>query len=112
MERFGEYFGKLITANKMTAAELSRVSGVPENTVYGLRKGTINPANVTDSNFIALAHALGMTAEELYTGKPTRSPGIDGRYSRLDAGGRALVDVALEAAEARQAEKEAVVQGA
>ena len=105
---FNERMALLLKRRRMTAAELSRISGVPKTTVYGMLQGRIKAGNVTVSNFIAIAHALGITADEFYTGEPFRASMIERRYGSLDPSGRALVDIALEAAEARQIEKDAV----
>lgn len=110
---FTERLRKLLEMRGMTAAGLSRVAGVPKTTVYGILNGNIKPENVTVSNFLALAHALGVTADELYDGKPYTPPSsVDRRYSSLDREGRALVDIALDAAEARSTLKDAEVLGA
>lgn len=93
-------------------AAFGREIGISSATLYSIRNNKTMD-NVGIGNFLAIAHGLGMSADELYTGKPFVPPtSIDRRYTALDRDGRALVDIALDAAEARQSEKEAEVLGA
>lgn len=109
----GEEIRERAERRGMTVYALSKMSGVPKSNLYRIINGETQFGNVPVRQFVGIAHALGISADELYTGKPyAAAPSIDRRYRALDAEGRTLVDIALDAAEARQSEKEAAVQGA
>lgn len=57
---------RYLEENKITAMELSRRSGVKKSTVYNLINGDADPMELGISKVLALASAMGMTAEELY----------------------------------------------
>lgn len=74
-------------------SEFSRVSGVPYGTVYGIAKGKAKRDNISVGAFMKIAHALGMTAEELYYGTPPQRPSYsDQRQSELNGHYESLND--------------------
>ena len=48
---------------------VAELSGIPASTLYAISSGDTNLDNVGISTFIKVADALGMSVEELYTGK-------------------------------------------
>ena len=112
----GSLLYELLNRQGVNLLALSRATGVNRSSLRAVQTGDSKPENMTIGNFIRLAHYFGMSADELYTGHPYTPPSsIDTRYSALEPEGRALVRIALEAAEARQSEKDAlatVVSGA
>lgn len=49
---------------------VAELSGIPASTLYAISSGDTNLDNVGISTFIKVSDALGMSVEELYTGKP------------------------------------------
>jgi len=50
----------------MTVADLSHKSGVPYTTLSAMVKGTSKVANMGIDRFLSVAHALNLSAEQLY----------------------------------------------
>ena len=69
----------------ITAAELSRRSGVAYGTVYDIWAGKSHVEKMNIDTFLKIAHGLGMTAEELYYGKPAEKAYRDARQASLNA---------------------------
>lgn len=60
---------KVMAYQGISAAELSRRSGVPYGTVYDISIGKTRVEKMAVEKFLKIAHGLGMTAEELYYGE-------------------------------------------
>ena len=56
---------KFLESNNMSALELSRISGVKRSTMYNILNDVIDPLSIGTSKAVALAHAMGMTVDEL-----------------------------------------------
>ena len=69
----------------ISAAELSRRSGVAYGTVYDISIGKTKVDKMDVGKFLKIAHGLGMTAEELYYGKPAERTYRDERQTALNA---------------------------
>lgn len=59
--------------------------GVPYGTLYRICKDGASMDSITIDNFLKIAHGLGMTAEELYYGKPAERTYRDERQTALNA---------------------------
>ena len=69
----------------ITAAELARRSGVPYGTVYDVSTGKTKVEKMAVEKFLKIAHGLGMTAEELYYGRPPEREYADPRQEKLNS---------------------------
>ena len=95
----------------MSVEEFAEQVGIARSTMYRIVQGKTDPEEMSVSRFLAIAHGLGISGEELLTGRPYEPPSaIERRYRSLEPEGRALVRIALEAAEARQSEKESLAE--
>lgn len=72
-------------AKGMTAAALSKASGVPYGTVYDIARGKTEIDKMEVGKFLRIARALGMSADELYTSIPDRRTYADPRQESLNA---------------------------
>lgn len=68
--------------------KVAEQSGVPASTLYAISSGDTNFEKVGISTFMKVADALGMSAEELYTGEPVDKKEVDA----LTEMERAIVD--------------------
>lgn len=68
-----------------SVAALSRLSGVSYGTLYDLVNDVTDIGKTDVSKFLKIAHALGMTAEELYTGKSDETVLTGEQRRMLDA---------------------------
>lgn len=106
----------LLNEPKTNMLEIARQTGVNKSTLSKIKNGESRIENITAGNFVALAHYFGMSADELYTGKPYTPPSsIDKRFMALDLDGKRRVLEAIEFAEYKQVgktQKSAAVQGA
>jgi transcriptional regulator with XRE-family HTH domain len=59
--------------------------GVPYGTLYRICKDGASMDSITIDNFLKIAHGLGMTAEELYYGKPAERTYSDDRQVAINA---------------------------
>lgn len=91
---------KAMANQSLTAAELSRRSGVAYGTIYDISIGKTKVEKMAVEKFLKICRALGMTAEELYYGTPPsekRSRGdpifdrVAEQYATLNKRGRLRV---------------------
>ena len=57
-------FKDLKNMQGMTIGEISRASGVPQDTVTALSRGVTSPSNIRLGTAVKLAHALNLELEE------------------------------------------------
>ena len=78
-------------------ADFARDHGMTASTLYNIRKRE-SLKDVAVSSFIAIADGLGMTVEELYTGKPAGHVYADARQRVLNERFECLNDAGKEKA--------------
>lgn len=74
----------ILETSGMSTRELANKAGVKEQTLYKIKKKD-TMENITIDVFLKIAHALGMTAEELYYGKPVERAYRDERQAAINA---------------------------
>lgn len=74
----------ILETSGMSTRELAKRAGVKEQTLYKIKKKD-TMENITIDVFLKIAHGLGMTAEELYYGKPAERTYRDERQTALNA---------------------------
>lgn len=79
----------LLQERNIKVATFARTIGVPQHTLYSLLKKP-SMDNITISVFLKIAKGLGMTAEELYNGKPEEVHYSDARQQSLNRNYNAL----------------------
>lgn len=93
---------KLMDERGLKPFPFSKEIGVPSSTMTSIYKGNVKFDGITISNFLKIAHGLGMTAEELYYGEkpeqPSMSPSerrIVDVYRATDTRGRENIESAI-----------------
>lgn len=76
--------GELIKKRCKNLSEFSRMSEVPYGTLYDIANGNTQFEKIGIGVFMKIAHGLGMTAEELYYGRPSRVEYADPRQEKLN----------------------------
>lgn len=74
----------LLEQRKLKPATFANEIGVPTSTIYSITRGNTQFEKISIGVFMKIAHGLGMTAEELYYGRPSRVEYADPRQEKLN----------------------------
>ena len=94
-------------ARGLNPQDIADISGVSYSVATRIANGVAAVENMPVTNFIKIAHAFGMTADELYFGErreyedPTKA-GLNAAYDKLDEHGRTLLADVAESMSANQ----------